>query len=971
MAYASVVQGEHDAAAVYRDSQDLTALSPSLPEISSPPLSSTFDRLSGDGALSSASQTGPDSVGVGSLLKSLSSSPSYQMVEDDDYEVPSAMPRRPEGEMGRLSMTQEEDPNTFEREDAPIRTASISRHLPLNHPTPDLQTLQGALVKNVERLEESAERLSMTSSLDEELNKMKQDQKRLERQSSAPATLDHTLRTGPVAGVQRQFSTSSWSNSIISVNQAARNGGYSPAAYITSPTGSVRSVQRHSSSKSGHRGHPLPEPPLEGRPLDLKANNPASISSLPEGEGGLRLSVASQGSIPDDRPPTSASNDTYHQAQSAFQDFDGVHFLSGLPHERDGSILRRISLKHPPLAKDSKAYREAQPGENMIYYPAPVPVMLNLPPRLSKNNLAQAEQRRLQALSGIPSEMRKSAAWLKEQDDARSLPGGKSSLDLPPQLRASAFFEQPSVTQDLQLKNGSAVQTLDSILDAAAYAPVFTFTDHPIAGHVGKEVYGPNTSPRKGVQLPDMKGKKRRGSLSNMLKTRRSSTLLSLSGLVRPKSKGPQALDADEYASGDDLDRAAAEAISPAEDEIPDANGEEEEMEEEEEEEENAAASEFAAAPTTLLAELQMRKEQQKLRNRTAADAFPNGMHSTLLELDAVTQLQQKARKTKHVTLAWEDHKEADKQNFEDEDVPLGVLFPEKDRADGFNINRPVGLLERRELEDNEPLSHRRARLRGEPLQSKAETNGQIGEQSQAPFINEVPGLSPDTLPEQEDETLGQRLARLKLEKEKGTGGEFAEELTSQLGLNTTADGQQPSKTPDVEETLAQRRQRLKEEAATTPASNSMHNLAGILQAHPVGLRSRQVSYEVKSSAMPSSRPQGPLLQFSDSARLPGAYPSQGLPSGPTTSWNNAHHNGAFNGAYGNLYPANLPYMNGAMGMSTPSFYGAPFPTNMQQFTGMYPYAYGQPYIQDPMMGPPLDPKQRATIDRWRQSVAQ
>lgn len=935
-AYASVAQAESDVLyePVNADSADPHAFSsspsrsPALPEISHPPLSLSFDQFSRDGDLSVVSHPGPSSVGVGSLLKSLSSSQSYQMVEDDDYDE-----HMPSFENRRANMDDSHSPQetpTFQSADPPIRTASISRHLPLNHPTPDLQSLQGALVKNVERLEESAERLSVTSSLEDELHKMKQDQKRLERQSSAPATLDNAIRPS----VQRQFSTGSWSNSILGVNHAARAGGYSPAGYITSPTGSIRSgpwspqqyVERHS-SKGSRRSHQLPEPPLEGRPLEFNSDRRTS-ASIDRGDESAVPGASprnSHDSNQEDRPPTSASNDTYRQAQSAFNDFDGVHYNGSAPLDRMTSLSRQISLRHPPLARDSKAYKEAQPGERMIYYPAPVPVMLNLPQRLSKLNVSEREKRRLQGLSAVPDDFRKSAAWLNDQDPAK-LQSQNAALKLPPQLRASAFFEHPSVTQNLQLKNGSAVQTLDSILDAAAHAPVSAFTDHPIAGQLGKEVYGPHTSMRKSVQIDDLQAKKRRSSIGTMLKTRRSSTGLSSSGLLRSKSRGSQNLDGEEQASGDELDRVAAEAIAPDADEVPDA----------EEEDQDVVPPGFSTAPTTLLAELQMRKEQQKLRNRTAADAFPNGMHSTLLELDAVTQLQQKARKTKHVTLAWEDHDDAEKQNFDDEDVPLGLLFPEKDRGQNANAHRPIGLMEKREMEDNEPLSRRRARLRGEPLQTaKPETKSQIGEESQAPLIGDVPGLSQEQLPEDEDETLAQRAARMKAEKEKGTGGHFMEEVASELGLQIKNDAPATSKTPDAEETLAQRRKRLKEEAAARPQLKPMHSLADLLQAHPTGIREEPRS-----------------------AELPWMNPSQTQKATYSTNWGSAQQNGIHNAAFG--YTNNMPYMN--MG------FGAPLPAYMQQ---PYQYAYGtQPYVADPMMGPPLDPKQRAQIDQWRQSIA-
>lgn len=49
----------------------------------------------------------------------------------------------------------------------------------------------------------------------------------------------------------------------------------------------------------------------------------------------------------------------------------------------------------------------------MVYYPAPVPMMLNLPKRLSKlPDSLQRDKRRSAMLDHIPAEARKSAAWL-------------------------------------------------------------------------------------------------------------------------------------------------------------------------------------------------------------------------------------------------------------------------------------------------------------------------------------------------------------------------------------------------------------------------------------------------------------------------------------------------------------------------------------------------------------------------------
>ena len=61
---------------------------------------------------------------------------------------------------------------------------------------------------------------------------------------------------------------------------------------------------------------------------------------------------------------------------------------------------------------------------------------------------------------------------------------------LPEHLRANEFFEQMAPPQVVEIKEQSAVKTLDDILDASAHAPVSAFTDHAFAGHLGNEIYG-------------------------------------------------------------------------------------------------------------------------------------------------------------------------------------------------------------------------------------------------------------------------------------------------------------------------------------------------------------------------------------------------------------------------------------------------------------------------------------------------
>ncbi len=946
MAYASVADTEHETTCNGNgDMQAASPTSPTLPEFPGRPLSLSFEEISG--AVSVIDPTAKDiedaSGGLGNILRSLpSSSHPYEVVENDDYEDELATPRRLNfhNVLQHQPLHPDAPESTTTSEQRPVRTASVSRHLPLNHPIPDLQSMQGAYVKYVERLEENAERLSMTSSFDDEPYRNRVSQRRVERTASG-ASSNASRHARPA----RQFSTSSYSNSVVGVNKDARTGGYSPSDYITSPTGSIRSgswahngSMHHRTSRSSRLAQGAHEPELEGRPLDIGAAMPSDHSAIE------RANHALQG----DSPVASASNQTYNQSGDPFADFDGSHYNSR--HALAQSSLRRISLQHPPLARDSKAYRESQPGEKMIYYPAPVPVMLNLPNRLSKANFRDREKRRTQALSGMPDEMRKSAAWLASESVA--LPDKRNVAALPPQLRASAFFDQQSTSTNIELKNGSAVQTLDSILDAAAHAPVSAFTDHPIVGHLGREVYGTEKASRRSIHMDKEAKKKRRSSLHNILKSKRSNGNLDGKAHGRITSRESKALEHEDGLSGDELEQATAHSIAPGEDEavpIP--------TEAEDDDEDTASSGSehrpgFSAAPTTLLAELQMRKAAQKQRNRTAADAFPNGMHSTLLELDAVTQLQQKSRKQKHVTLAWEDHDAADRQNFDDDDVPLAVLFPEKERPNHQDASRPMGLMEKKEREDNEPLSQRRARLRGEPVvlprtQSLVASQIHKQEDDASKYKVDLPGMSTTELDEPEEETLAQRIKRMKEEKEKVSAGNFASDIASQLGLDTVEKPAEPSKTPDAEETLGQRRARLKEEAATAIAAGQpqMRTMADVLQAHPVG--ARQLSNEsqnLRPGQLPMFNAVG--LATSSTSQLNTGFSMPQLPAHMATL----------------PYYNHAPYMNPAANASARMLNGGAFGMNG-------PYGYGPGMQLDPMMGPPLDPQQRALIDRWRQGI--
>jgi hypothetical protein len=1009
MAYDPVAQADRD---VLSEGSNSVASGSPPPNESFRPISMDFENLGGSLSMEAAKEYDDgEATRLGSIMRSMASTgTSYDIIEDEDYEDAQETPvkKNAKGHGAESSPVNVQSPLPHSTSLQRVRTASIGKNLPLRHPTPDLQSVQGAYVKNVERLEESAERLSMTSSLEDELLKMKSDQRRKQRQSSAPVGNSPSVHTR-----SRQVSGASLSNPNGPTRTSARAGGHPTSGAFTSPRGSIRSGswshtsnQERPTSKSSRFAQPLSERDLGRISAEWPRQASAPRSGPPQppphtyypGNPARRISTEHshppQNVEEDDevRPSTAASNDTYRQATNLFVDFDGVHFTSHLSPSRQGSVKRQFAIDHPPLAVDSAAFNEPPPGEQMVYYPAPVPMMLNLPQKLSKlPSAAERERRRLKALSSMPSEMRKSAAWLNENGkptSAKDLRTSQALSNLPSQLRATAFFDHPGVGQEVDIKGASAVDTLDSILDASAHAPVSAFTDHPFAGHLGGEVYGTEKGHRKSATLE--RKKKRRSSITKLLRT---STGLNLENkMPRPGSaagvstmpqnklvKRRSRVDMNEgeaaLASGEEMPLrtsgefhdAAEEAIKPEEDELEEAEEEEGEGDEDEEEEQDLPA--YSGPPTTLLAELQMRKAQQRLRNRTAATNFPKGMHSTLLELDAVAQFQQKSRNKKHITLAWEDQEVADQENFDDDDVPLGLLVAGQKAQQ--NVNRPIGLMEKREMEDNEPLSRRRARLRGDDV-ARPGTGPSEQQRASTMYTLDIPGLEEKPLDEKEEETLAQRIQRIKAEKGTATG--------LSTGLSRGSSGQHDVKAENVaptppaevtEETLGQRRKRLREEAlknSRQPSGGSSQNVLGlkarssmadILAQHPAaGARKpsneAKVTYSqvgnLRTGPQPNHRAtlmsnyQPPLVNTSTmSGMIPGMMPL--YPS--------------FNGA--------MPYMNGIPGFN----YNAPimYSPGLAMQTGGYNH---NNYLHDQIaMGPPLDPKQRDMIDRWRQGVAQ
>jgi len=602
------------------------------------------------------------------------------------------------------------------------------------------------------------------------------------------------------------------------------------------------------------------------------------------------------------RPATSATN-----IGDLFEDFDGVHF--NLDHPSN-----QFSVAPPPRPpqhrqrpsqhsiQPTSPHSDSQSSSGLVFYPAPVPAMLNLPPTLSKpkpaannrhsrhipDNVDLTSNRRSVAYPGTGASgltpdkdiNRRSVATLDQVANRRSI------ANLPPALRASQFFDTQVIPQ-IEVKEDSAVATLDSILDASAKAPPAAFTDHPITG--GPVPYKPNKN-RSSMYLSSGPNNNYRNSVAITVKLHPGeSPRSSMEDETRQDARSHLNPETNEYYDAGNQRRYSglSEDFGPH----PDSD----------------------ALPTTLLAELESRKAQQRLRNRTAASAFPGGIRSTLLQLDAVAQVQKEARSKRKTHLAWEDPGDGDEDDDQDADVPLGLLYAvapgaQKRRDDEV----PLGLLMKKEMEDAEPLSKRRERLRGQ--------NGHVA-QPQPKIFLDVPGLGggseasgADADEEVEGETLKDRMRRLKEKKEFGTGSlgmEFAS--PSERGSSAAKQERAP---PAEEETLAQRRRRLQQQEATKRESS-------LLQQE---VRNRRSMMDALHRA--NNRPQSYYSQAGGNAGHMQLQPQMG---------------GLIGGQYNMQMSRGMP-MQMPMQM--------PMPMNMG--------GTGETI---------LDPKQREVVERWRASV--
>ena len=1060
-----------------------------------------------------------------------------------------------EGQAGDLFQPQPIQPLVIVKPKPIVRTAS-TKSVPLRHPTPDTNPRSASRASNIAQLEATAEKLSMTSSIDDAIRELHEEQKRVDsrRSSILAASIASIPETEEFAmpPISKQISIAS---SIRDTNTAARHGGYSPAAYVMTPSSSMMAgasrlrsgstgiakpdadssggMSRHGPGKGSIRSvRSITVPTLtniaEIEPTALTAAAMDEADKLGEHDGDEILHIPQmhdldltpnaniyhESGVHDywdqpvaenhqqnynydhDRPPTSAGSDgTFEQAERAFADFDGAHcspdvdleesvnfqtlFASpttGSPfipsfepdhasHENEGDLSRPlISPPTGPVTVRPKSYLNPDTGEKMLYYPARVPLMLNLPQKLSKKPKAQVRNaRKSQVLSTLPDANRQSASWLPElhpeplldplgfmnndssstlnakgkepqnnsfehNQDENQLPAEtnnhtndsnhrmsrmtmmdpgkrKSQLpdlaNLPPQLRASAYFELPSQLPTIQLKDGSATSTLDDILNASAKAPVSAFTDHAFAGSLGTEVYGSDKkrkSHMKQASIAELQEPpKNRGSFFHLRKP---------SALSRHSSTQDERKDEDPIDESEDRRRTSNSVNGEH------VQGEEDEGEKGQESEEEPT---YYGPPTTLLAELQIRKQQQKLRTRPAATAFPNGMHSTLLELDKVAEVERQARKGKKVNLAWENPSANEAGEDDDEDTPLGVLLANKSQETGLigtiGAPRPLGLMERRDMEDNEPLSVRRNRLQGRedgPIQRMTLSRGlNVGPALRAPSP-QLRVVTPEG-DEIEGETLGDRMRRLRsrddnnpLPQHRPVSTAFSAELLSQIGdafkEEDTEDkdalkskGSSPVPPTEEEETLGQRRMRLQAEreareremarvmlngghSSVSPQLPKRHSLADVLG----GQGKRTVSSDPRLEAERQRQEEAARYKEDQKRKLDGfRHQMPSNLSAPNLVKPGGFMSGRFNDGNGGGFaqPRNSTMMGGfgsGSAIPNPALNASPMGNAFRVGGAMSTYgapmatAYATPYQASPQV---QSAGQMASIERWRQGI--
>lgn len=735
-------------------------------------------------------------------------------------------------------------------EDEPALRSPISdRPVPLSHPTPNLQSLQGAYLGNVERLERSAERMSSSSTdIASEIRKLDLEQKRRNSSLSVANELSPTSTHQSLRDSIRSITGASASR-LAQVSEHCHEGGESSQPALSVPV----IVQ------------PPPHIPLDHDQLQAGYHDVERVASA-------------------------TSNDTYEQARVLFSNFDGVHYAP--PDETQGPERQAAVAKS--LAQQSSSYRT----DKMVYYPAPIPTALNLPPRLSENAAGENQN-----------------------------PAHKLSVP--------GLSERPATAREIETALSSPVETLDRILDDSTHAPVPAFAGR---FYSNPEVYG-NLSYGKSSQDISEQKKKRSSGMFRFYK-RSASPDNQLDPAYRPGLLPVSEAQAAQEHESEGLQGATT--------------GEHEEEEEEEKEDFNDVVDhteddlrDYTGPPNSLVAELEERKDELKHRTRTANTA---GMRSTLLQLDAVAQRQSENRRQRPVTMM----ANPSMPNIEDieDEMPLGFMFPEKPHIPADNP--PLGLLDKRQFEEDEPLSKRRARLQEQQDAALAPEPDlapePVGRSQELPSTIYLPGIDDPINSDNEEETLAQRIKRLKDKNRNSVaaGSDFTTEVLAEI--DQPKGNKQDDSDSDFEagETLAQLRSRLQQDQDTKPQQSRYAKIP----------RARRSTGNV--SLMQLARPLSYAPGSSHGSRtslhqMPGHPQYVGYPKGKRNSY-----------GYGMARP-NTFYSGAGAAASAGINQGGGSGGGVR--VNATPRYYSKTVDNLPAMAVSTEKKQRDSIDRWRQSV--
>ena len=388
---------------------------------------------------------------------------------------------------------------------------------------------------------------------------------------------------------------------------------------------------------------------------------------------------------------------------------------------------------------------------------------------------------------------------------------GMHGIALPPQLRASMYFDGNSqhVPHRVEVKAQSAVLTLESMLDASAQAPA-AGRDSPSEGIAAGRRKSPFERRAVSSVIPGRKDKSQeredRKSKINYLslgtwdqEADRKNARDILEGAEENKENDAAGVKLSDNTLSDTHEPGA---IAPWASTVLTSFDRFSVIEEAEAEDATSPPSPslsstaspppsqpFTAPPNSLLAELATRKAAQRGRNRTAADAFPDGtMSATLLELDAVAEHERDKRVKQRTVLAWEADEDENTDNLnhrsenwqvegaDDDEIPLALLpvIPPKSprrklmqMASAIPGSQPTTLLGKKLVEDAEPLSARRSRLFGfgGNARSGARSVSSAAQLlSSSGHANDARADRPENgdVTEPENETLAQRTQRLK-----------------------------------------------------------------------------------------------------------------------------------------------------------------------------------------------------------------